>query len=192
LNLRELLQLNDTPVVKTARAEFYCHVPSIAPYAYLHTIYSPASWDILSSFGPGFQIPDEWLSFLLIQNGADLFSNALCLYGVNNPRQLLDRSSNYSQAAFSLQELNHDAVLVRFRDYLQIGSYGYNAARLLLSRTDLSIQVVSRSGADTLAGWPDPQAYFTEECGRLRSLFSDSGVLLTDERWTVPVDGYVS
>ena len=190
LNLVELLRLNRDPDVMTTHAAFYCHVPAIAAYAYLHTIYAPASDEVMSTFGGDLDIPDEWRSFLMMQNGANLFSNALSLYGVSDPKQLNNRSGNYSTSAFSLHE--YQTVSNKFPNELQIGSYGYDGALVLLSRIDGYIQVVSPSGDDTLARFASPEAYLREECGRLGILFSESGELLTDEKWTVPVEGRIS
>ena len=186
LKLVKLLDLDGAPDVRTECSDLYYHVPSIAPYAYLHTIYAPVTVDALATFAAGLEIPDEWISFLKIQNGAEMFSNALSLYGVNDPHQLIDRSANYSQAAFSLLKVNGHSVLAGFPDYLQIGNYGYNAARLLLSRRDGLIRVVSRSGSETLASWPKLETYFSDELGRLSSLYSSSGILLVEKRLTVP------
>ena len=184
LDLVHLLSLSGHPDVATDSARFYCHVPDVAPYAYLHTIYAPADSEILGT--SSVHIPKAWCSFLKIQNGADLFSNALFIYGMRRKGHMHDRSSNYSTSAFSLEEANAHPVLRKFPMDIQVGNYGYNGARVLLSRDDLSIKVVSRSGEREILKWKSIEVFLRSEISRLASLFSGSGKLLVNEELTLP------
>jgi hypothetical protein len=69
---------------------------------------------------------------------------------------------------------------------LQIGGYGYNGARIFLSRLDGRVLVTTRTGEETLGTWGNVRAYLADELTRVNSMFSSSGDLLVDEKFTVP------
>ena len=185
LNLDKLLTL-DSPEVVTDHARFYCHVPKVAPYAYLHTIFNPASPDTLRSVADELEIPRPWVSFLEIQNGAWLFSGALRLNGVIDPNRLHSRQSNYAEIPYSPTETSWDHVINLLPEWLGIGDYGFDGSRILMNRQNAQIQVLDRTGTNALAIWNSVEAFLIAELKRIGALFSPLGECQVDHKFTVP------
>jgi len=186
LDIVSLLGINATPDVQAEGTRFYCHIPHAAPYAYLHTIFAPVSSELLASTSALHDIPEIWASFLQTQNGANVYFGSLHFYGLVAPGQLFNRENMYARLPFSLTDANRRSVMRGFPDWLMIGSYGFNASRLLLHRVNGSLQAINEPGDTILAEWPNLATFFSSEISRLTILFSDSGRLLVDEKFTVP------
>jgi hypothetical protein len=185
LHLDQLL-INSAPDVVTDDARFYTYVPKLAPYAYLHTIFNPASSVILKSVATQVEIPEAWALFLQTQNGAFLFSNALRLDGVVDPHRLHSRQSNYAQNAFSLIKTNRDPVMNLFPGWLRIGDYGFDGSKILMNKRNQQIQAIESKGLNILATWPDLETFLTSEIERIGMLYSPSGQCLVDRKFTAP------
>jgi hypothetical protein len=185
LHLDKLLRI-DNPDVVTDHARFYRHVPKIAPYAYLHTIFNPAPPAILKSVATQIDIPEAWLHFLEIQNGAFLFFDALRLNGAVDPHRLRSRMDYYTQVPYSLIKTNSNSVMKLFPDWLKIGDYGFDRSIILINRHNEQIQVVDNQGSNMLAAWPNLESFLTSEVKRIGILYSPSGECLVDSKFTVP------
>ena len=185
LNLDKLLTL-DSPEVVTDHARFYCHVPKVAPYAYLHTIFNPAPQDILRPVVDELEIPSPWVYFLEIQNGAWLFSGALRLDGAVDPHRLHSRQNRYAQVPYSLTRSDRESVMKLLPEWLAIGDYGFDGSRILMNRENARIQVVDPIGTNALATWSNIQAFLTAELRRIGILFSPAGECQVDRKFTVP------
>ena len=57
LDLRELLELGNKPDVESETAAFYMHVPHVAPLAYHHILFKPASEESLEGVSATLDIP---------------------------------------------------------------------------------------------------------------------------------------
>jgi len=185
LHLDTLLMI-DNPDMVTDHARFYRHVPKVAPYAYLHTIFNPAPPAILKSVATQIEIPEAWLLFLEIQNGAFLFSSALRLDGAVDPHRLHSRKDFYAQVPYSLIKTRTDPVMKLLPDWLNIGDYGFDGSKILMNRHNEQIQVVDNQGNNLLAAWPNLETFLTIEVNRLGILYSTSGECLVDRKLTVP------
>jgi len=184
--MRSLLGLTGAPDVQTANAAFYQHVPHVAPYAYLHIIFSPPTPHDLEESAQALSIPGLWRRWLETQNGADIFSGALAFYGVVPRNQLLSRGGPYAQSPYSIVDVNEELVLRRYPQWVQIAGYGVNLARLLINRSDQSLMLVDRRGEKTLYMWSDIESFLTTEPKRLAMLYGPTGKLLVDYSLTVP------
>lgn len=186
-SLLELLRLDSTePDRKTQTGKTYIHVPWEAPLAYLHEIFEPADKIQLERASREIGIPSVWREFLAAQNGANLYSNSLYILGVFEPKRLQSRRPE-DRVAFNIEDTNKEAQLTSADEWLQIGIYGYDASRVLLSRANQSVRATNRAGKRVLAEWPDVWCWLTEEISRLSLLFSPEGRLLCDGRFTVPL-----
>lgn len=73
-------------VERTSRgAQFICPVPKLAPHAFLHSLYGPCDSGQLEEVKAlfGYVLPDEYLSFMRLHNGARLFAGAVSISGWN-------------------------------------------------------------------------------------------------------------
>jgi hypothetical protein len=185
-NLSELLRLKSgTPDWETQKARMYIHLPWIGPLAYLHTIFEPADKTQLERASREMGIPSFWQGFLAAQNGANLYLHSLYILGVFEPKRLQSRRPE-DVVAFDIEKTNKESKLAAADDWLQIGIYGHDASRVLLSRTNQSVQATDRAGKRILAEWRDVGFWLREEIFRLSLLFSPEGRLLCDERLTLP------
>jgi len=184
VQLDKLLEL-DRPEVVTEHARFYCHVPHVAPLAYLHIIFNPAPRGVLDSISAQLDLPEILVSFLQAQNGASLFSEALRIDGVVDPHRLHSRRNYYAQVPYSLINNNRHPVMKLFPEWLGIGDYGFDGSRILLNRGSGEIQAVDQTGG-SLGIWQDLETFLVSELKRVRALFSPSGQCLVDAEFTVP------
>jgi hypothetical protein len=185
-NLVEILGLQSTlPGLQTPSTSMYCHLPWVGTHAFLHTIFRPADRTSLRRLSIELKIPEIWQEALAHQNGANLYLNALYIYGALDQNRLKDRSGT-ELLPFSIGECNEESGLSSDEEWLQIGSYGYSGAMVLLSRTDGCVKSIDQSGRETLSTWPNVHRWLEDEVRRLSLLFSAEGRLLTDERFTEP------
>lgn len=187
IDLIDLLGLsNRNPDYKTSNAIFYGPTPWIAPLAYAHVIFSPAVEAHISQISEALKIPQFWKEFLRRQNGADLFSGALYLYGVIPRGEPLNRSSLRTEKPFNIEWRNCDSIFKDKGIWLLVGSYGYNRTLLLVNRESGEARLADDSG-NTISdvGFTIDQ-WISNEISRLSRLFDASGRLITDSAQTLP------
>ncbi len=103
MNLAEVLADQGWAVEKeSASASLYNHTPWVAPEAYLHWLFKPATPRALEETRTLPAIREEWLDFLSIQNGAMLYSDSLSIFGAVESGTLLNRNSPHDLGPYSL------------------------------------------------------------------------------------------
>jgi hypothetical protein len=167
-------------------AFFRTHVPWVGSHAYLHTVYKAITEDVLSVCARKLDIPNPVLKFLRRQNGADLFSGALYIYGVVRSGQLLNRSDPFSLPPFSIENANAEALGFDLTRFLAVGGYGFDGSQVRIDRNDLSIKAFPRKSDTPTALWPDFDHWLFSEITRLSALFDRSGKRLIDGSATLP------
>jgi hypothetical protein len=185
LRLESVIGLG-SPDRKGTGASYYIPLPKVAPFAYLHTIFQAATDETLRSACAKLKLPAIWQKFLSVQNGANLFLNSLYLYGAVRPDQPRIRGGNYITMPFSMGEMNSENSFQPSGELLQVGSYRYNGAQLLLNRETGRMLAVNKSNNQLAADWIDVATYLNNELARLNALHDRAGRLLVDERYTVP------
>lgn len=186
LNLTRLLRLSRGPDFHSSHASYYVHLPDLAPFGYLYTIFAPPDPEALKRCSHGLQLPGVLQGFFAYQNGADLFFNALSLFGVLEPGRLFSRMSDRAEYPFDLQELNRQSGLTPEGEWLLIGSYSFDGTRVMLHRSTGGIQAVERKRHQKRSEWPCFGTYLKEEIERLLPMYSEAGKLLVEKKYTVP------
>jgi len=186
LNLIHLLRLTREPAFSSNAASYYVHLPELAPFGYLHTIFIAPKEETLRQCADRLRMPEGLRRFFTFQNGADLFFNSLSLFGILEPGRLLSRTNDRIQAPFDLEDMNRQHRLPPEGEWILIGSYGFDGTQLLFHRLTEKIQAVERKHRHRVSEWADFDTYLQDEIGRLSSLFSEAGKLLVDKKYTVP------
>jgi hypothetical protein len=189
INLLELLHLTrNSNLIESKTAYFNQNVPSIAPEAYLHTIFKPLPAPVVSALPHFRELPAIWKDFFAIQNGADLFSGAISLYGLHPHGQMLSRKGGLdSRLPFDLANESSNRPPPNPKENLKIGGYGFDGSLVCLNRKDESISVFRRDGSELIALWHSPTSWLTNEIARIGMLFDSSGNRLGDEIETRPI-----
>ena len=168
-------------------ASFYNHAPWVAPLAYLHILFKPAPKLALEENIQVLRMPESWASFLAVQNGAILFSNALSIDGVVLEGTLVNRRDPFATQPYSLVDSNRSWDRKDRESGLVIGSYGYDGTLAVLDRADGSVFAVDRKSHRVLKIWSGANEWLTDELDRIAKLYDPKGKLTVDMRETLPV-----
>ena len=188
LDLKQILDADGWSLeFENETAFFYNNASWIASMAYVHIIYKPQTTDVLEQVGTRLELPARWMEFLSVQNGANLFSGALFIYGAPGTKALLNRSDPLNIGAFSLTNMNeekwsadeHSATTI-------IGGYGFDGTHVVL---DKRTGEVSARNCETIhRKWSGSEEWLFEEYARLSFLHDRSGKLLVAQKFTLPID----
>lgn len=166
-------------------ARLFGHVPHVAPEAWLHIVFAPLLDDaVLERLERDLPVPThpDFLEFLRLSNGLDLFSCALCLYG---RRTSYARTGDDTRQPFCLMTAN---TLERPKSakkwQLIIGGYRNDGSLLSLDTRDGTVFRTKRRSAKVLNRWPTLMTMLRDETVRLAALFDEQGRKLTES--TVP------
>jgi hypothetical protein len=168
-----------------ANASFRTLVPWVAPEAYLNIIYKPAPPAFLSTVAAKWSFPPAVVDFFSKQNGANLFSGALSLYGVVEPGRLLNRRDPFSLPPFNIEDENSSWKFDRDR-LLVLGGYSFDGSTACVDRADGQIHVYRQRQKTPTVSWSSLSAWLTSEVARLGSLFDDEGRMTGLESETGP------
>jgi hypothetical protein len=166
-----------------------CHVPSIAPNAWLHTQYGALNLEQISKLQDelGITIPDVYQEFLMASNGLNLFSDSLRLMGL---RFSYSRTGDDARQPYDIVALNEDRPDGAPKEWFYFGSYDWDGSRVFfdLSRGQDSKQVYycERRTTKILNHWPDFNKWLIDEIDRLSTFFDNNGVCKDDSVSTVP------
>jgi hypothetical protein len=175
---------------ETDTAYFRTHVPWLAPLAYLNIIFKAPDRSDLIKASLDLRLPPLVADFFSLQNGAILFSGAMCIYGIVPKQRLLNRSDPFNRLPFDIAHennrwLGHDA-----ERFLVVGSYDYDSSRVCVDRRDFTVhsfKTEQRTLATTPSySWQGFEQWLTEETSRLAMLFDRDGRLLVDKSQTLP------
>lgn len=157
-----------------------CHVPHIAPEAWLHIIYNKLSnqqivelekKSITGSF------PEVFKEFLRYTNGINIFSDSLSIWGL---RTTYARTGDEAIQPYDLIELNKERTKKTPSTWLYFGSYSWDGSIVLFDLNENSktnkVYLCERRTDNLLKEWPDFWSWFTSEVERLGGLFSINGI----------------
>lgn len=167
-------------------ASFYNHAPWVAPQAYLHIVFKPASDAALSENGRLLPLPEIWQAQLALANGAMLYSGAMSIYGVVDSHALLNRTDLFNQQPFRIALENGSWPPPDQKNEVVIGGYDYDGTRAILNVRSGQVSAVPRKSTEVLKRWANPDAWITSEMARLRSLHDDTGKLIVGSKETLP------
>jgi hypothetical protein len=172
-------------------AFFLTNVPWVAPQAYLNIIFKPAPTDALNHVKTALALPASFCELLGSQNGAIMFSGALCIYGVHKPRQLLDRSNPFALPPFDIELENSNWPPDDAERLVAIGAYGADGSRVCMDRFKLHLELWPREAPRLRSSppllWESLDQWILSEIPRLSMLFNETGKLLVADAETLPL-----
>jgi hypothetical protein len=186
LNLIQILGLTPEPDHTDSNALYYGHVPQLAPFGYLHTIFAPPNKQMLLGAAERLGLPECMQRFLAIQNGADLFFNRLAFYGILQPRNLINRNADRIQTPFDIERPIWRWKVPRDEEWLLIGSYGYDGTGVMVHRGTQRVGVVAPGSSEVRSNWASLADYLRAEILRLSGLFDEAGDLRVESKYTLP------
>lgn len=167
--------------------ELICHVPHIAPQAWLHILYAALDDNEIESLENelGQKIPSELKYFYEKYNGLNVFSDSLSIWGY---RKSYERKGEGSIQPYSLVELNKERPTECPDSWLFFGSYSWDGSCVLFdtSKEDLKVYRCEDGTTKILSEWPNFSYWLLEEIKRLTNLFDEKGVEIDDNVPTTP------
>ncbi|MHB0999149.1 MAG: SMI1/KNR4 family protein [Armatimonadota bacterium] len=165
-----------------------CHVPHIAPKAWLHYIYAGLEDIKIDEIRRklGLELPKDFVDFLECSNGINIFSDSLCVFG---HRTSYARTGDEAIQPYDLILMNEERKGDMPITWLLIGSYLWDGS-LMLYDLGISDKKVYRCESDSyriLQEWDSLWKWLSSEVERLSELFDDNGIEYDENTPTVPV-----
>ena len=171
-------------------AFFMAHVPWVAPEAYFHIVFKPAPSAALADLSLSLRLPKSIVDFLATQNGAILFSDALSIFGVHAPGQLLNRRNPLKCLPFNIEGENRSWPPFDPDRFLGIGGYSFDGSGVCIDRNDSKIYFFKREqrtlSETSSYSWSSLENWLDSEIARLSFLFDKNGRILVKKSETVP------
>jgi hypothetical protein len=173
----------------TNGTKLVCHVPHIAPQAWLHYIYKGLSIEQIEEFEKKFPVafPSEYKEFLKESNGINVFSDSLSIWGLRNS---YERTGDGAIQPYDILALNNERPKGCPNTWLFFGSYSWDGTRLLfdLANGDGSNKVYrcARRSTQILQEWPSFWVWFDSEVERIGKLFDSNGIKYDKKISTAP------
>ena len=175
--------------VLTNGTELLCHVPHVAPEAWLHIIYSGLSSDQINEFEQNFPIifPKEYKEFLLEANGINIFSDSLSIWGL---RESYQRTGEGAIQPYDLLSLNDERPKGCPNTWLFFGSYSWDGTRVMFDLGEGSehnkVYRCARRSTQIIQEWSSFKEWLDSEIKRLLQLFDAKGVKYDKKSSTAP------
>jgi hypothetical protein len=159
--------------------------PHIAPYSWLHCIYSPlSSQDINLIENKIGEIPNEYKNFLLVSNGLGVFNTTLSLYGLrrNYKRTIDDVWQPFNIITPNTLEKPSDSN----DDIFIIGSYDWDGSYIYVDKKSNKTHLCNRYSVTSLFEWRSFNDMLEKEIMRLITLFDKNGKEIDENKSTLP------
>ena len=163
------------------------HIPSIAPKAFVHSIFPPLSVDAVGNLNEilGSRLSNDYRELLMLMNGAILFSGALSLFGIKL-RNTTGIEGAVQQPYDIVAANNHKIFWLKFPDCCIIGGYNWDSSRVVASSSKVEIVRCDNTEYRIQNRWTNLAAFLRSEYTRLSEHFDPLGVQIDDSRPTVP------
>jgi len=186
--LKLLARFKPIDDVENVLAWFKTRVPSVAPYAYLNTIYKPASPDIRLKTARELEFTQSLERFYERYNGACLFVDRLSIDGLVDLDAPYERVDRFRLQPFRIAEANAEfATDLSSRGLICIGSYGFDRSLVCVKKADESVVCFRGTNFNRVrCEWDSFNGWLSSEVLRLASMHDDSGVIQVDESLTPP------
>lgn len=169
--------------------ELICHVPHVAPEAWLHEIYAPLSKENIESLENAvpLKLPQEYKEFLLRTNGINIFSDSLSIWGL---RKSYSRSGDEAIQPYDVISMNKERPKNCPDTWLFFAGYSWDGTRLFFDlsseRDSGKVYRCERYNARIIQEWPSLGEFLTSEVERLSKLFDEKGVEYDENMPTCP------
>jgi len=168
-------------------ATLICHVPHIAPQAWLHTIYAgltDKNMDVLQENIRGI-LPKDYVDLLKCTNGINIFSDSLSIWGMrtSNARRGEDAIQPYD-----LVSLNEEKIGRIPDKWLAFGSYSWDGSTMIydFSKSNCKVFRCECDSVKILQEWSDLWTWLDSEIERLSLLFDENGIEYDEDTPTMP------
>jgi len=191
INLSHALSAFKSPTDREGETAFFiAHVPWVAPEGYLHVIFKPAPSAALTDLSSRLRLPESIASFLRTQNGADLFSGSVGVYGVHGRGQRLNRRNPFACFPFNIEDENQNWPPFDQDRFLSVGGYGFDGSRVCVDRNDSTVHLFKRDlrtlSENPSYSWDSVGSWLQSEIARLSVLFDKNGRILVKRSETIP------
>jgi len=174
--------------VETAHAFFRTKLPTVAPEAYLHTVYKPAPAVLMSEVSAELKLPGSVVDFYHCCNGAHLFVNALSIFGCVASETTINRSDRFKLLPFDVREINRELKAKFARGNLvAIAFYSYDGSLVCVERaTGETICFVGDALSKERTRWKSIDEWLSQEIQRISFLFDQRGNRLVEKENLLP------
>jgi hypothetical protein len=164
-----------------------CHVPHIAPKAWLHRIYAGLTDEniVFLQDKLGKTLPNDYACFLKVANGINIFSDSVSIWGMRTSNA---RRGDEAIQPYDLLSLNEEKIGEIPDSWLVFGSYSWDGSTMVydLSRHKTKVFRCERYSINILQEWPDLLTWLDSEITRLSKLFDENGVEYDEDTPTIP------
>ncbi len=166
-----------------------CHVPHIAPQAWLHKVYAGLQDDNINEIKEkiGIELPSDYCEFLTYSNGINIFSDSLSVWGL---RTSYARTGDAAVQPYDIIELNKEKRGKIQSNCLVFGSYSWDGSEMLynLENDNTKVYRCENSSTKVLQEWETIWIWLYSEVDRIGKLFDTNGIQYNDNIPTISSD----
>ena len=167
-----------------------CHVPHLAPEAWLHEIYVNLSEKQINELENNIPVPlpTDYREFLKICNGINIFSDSLYVLGV---RDSYSRKGDEAIQPYDIVRSNMERPKGCPDSWLFFGGYSWDGTRVMFDLSEGTennkVYLCARRSTEILYEWNDFWSWLSDETDRISKLFDLNGVELDEDAPTCPI-----
>jgi hypothetical protein len=156
-----------------------CHVPHIAPEAWLHIIYSKASNDDIFSLKNEltYGLPLEFEEFLSVSNGLNIFSDSLSIWGI---RESYVRQGDEAIQPYDLISTNSERPEGCLDSWVFFGGYSWDGSSVMFDMKNgiesSKVYLCETDSTNIILEWESFNEWLISEINRLSQMYNISGV----------------
>ncbi len=167
-----------------------CHVPHVAPEAWLHILYKGLGANEMAEYETRFPVkfPNAYREFLRMANGVNIFSDSTAVWGY---RESYIRKGETAYQPYDLLLLNQERPRGCPDSWLFFGSYSWGRGSDVHFDTSLGVDNsevfrIARDSTTILNKWSSFNDWFVTEVERLANLFDENGKKKNPQEPTIP------
>ncbi len=174
---------NDDKVLSTG-VRLICPTPSVAPEAWLHVLFPPATGEDITTVEEALDVslPTDFREFLVTANGLRLFSNNISVWGI---RQDMSRNGDAAWPPFDLRSHNRksDRPEGSPSNIVYFGSTGRGQSWSFFDLRDGSyvVGITDRHKYRPEKYWPNFASWLIEQVGTLKVGFNADGTMIPED-----------
>ncbi|EYE87271.1 hypothetical protein Q428_14175 [Fervidicella metallireducens AeB] len=167
-----------------------CHVPHIAPEAWLHIIYGKASSNDINSLKNKliYGLPLDFEEFLNESNGLNIFSDSLSIWGI---RKSYVRQGDEAIQPYDLISMNSERPEGCPDSWVFFGGYSWDGSRVMFDMKNgiesSKVYLCEADSTDILLKWESFHEWLISEINRLSQMYNIRGVEYDEDMPTCPI-----
>ena len=168
--------------------ELICHVPHVAPQAWLHKVYAKLSEEKIDKIRKelGVELPADFIEFLKCANGINIFSDSLSIWGLKTSYA---RTGDEAIQPYDLVALNNEKKREIPMNWVIFGSYSWDGSEMLydIKNGNPHVYRCENSSTKILQEWENLWVWLSSEVERLSKFFDEKGIEYDENIPTIPV-----